>query len=314
MYRSANSGATVNTEREQPMPKRAERFEVVMMATSEINHYAVATRRSWERYCDRHGYGFFLYDHKILCDLHINWSRLEMVRQRQRAGLADWVVLVDADTFVADESFTFEHLVAPYTDKDLLFAPDATRRFGIWLPLDIRGFLLCRTRRPPNGGFILARNNEAGRAFFDRWIELARGPMNHLADRHPRTQGILWRGLFHQHRDRIAVMYGEVVRSGTNRLLDWISLCTKGAFVFHDKRLTLPDGEVAAARLVPGLADLLVSLFNVPTSSNPQRNDCTSYRAIASLRRGGAFSTPFLPIGVAVAIPYRLPIRLQPLP
>ncbi|MGA8260048.1 MAG: hypothetical protein WB783_07535 [Arenicellales bacterium] len=217
----------------------SERFEVVMLATPEIDHYAAATRLSWERYCARHGYDFFLYDRKILGDLHINWSRVEMVRERQRAAGAHWVVMVDADTFVVDESFDLERLVAPYAGKDILFAPDATRRFGLWLPLDLGGFVTCRTWRPPNGGFILVRNNDFGRQFFDEWLALARGPMRHLANRHPRTQGVLWRGLYRRHREGIAVMRGEVVRAGTNRVLDRLSLDTSEAFVLHDKRLTL---------------------------------------------------------------------------
>ncbi len=230
------------------MQRSKPRFEVVMMATPEIAHYADQTRRSWENYCEKHGYDFFLFDRKILADMHINWSRLEMIRQRHRVSEAEWIVLVDADTFVIDDEFTLDSLVAPYGDKDVLFAPDAARRFGVWLPLDMKGFLVCRTRRPPNGGFILVRNNEFGRYFFDRWVALARGPLSHMADRHPRTQGILWKGLYHQHLDRIAVMYGEVVRCGTNRLLDRISLDTTEAFVLHDKRLTLPVSPAVAQR------------------------------------------------------------------
>lgn len=232
--------------------KRSERFEVVMMATPEIDHYAAATRLSWERYCARHGYAFFLYDRKILPDLHINWSRLEMVRERQRAEDADWVVLVDADTFVVDEGFSFDRLVAPYSGKDVLFAPDATRRFGVWLPLDLGGFAICRTWRPPNGGFILVRNNDFGRYFFDEWIALARGSLRHLANRHPRTQGVLWRGLFRRHRDCIGIMYGEVARVGVNRVLDRISLDTSQAFVLHDKRLTVPGSDATIPDSAPG--------------------------------------------------------------
>jgi len=219
-----------------------------MMATPEIAHYSDRTSLSWANYCARHGYDFLLFERKILADMHINWSRLEMIRRRHRASDAEWIVLVDADTFVADVEFTLENLVAPYRDKDVLFAPDAARRFGLWLPLDLRGFLVCRTRRPPNGGFIVVRNNEFGRQFFDQWLWLARGPMRHMADRHPRTQGILWKGLYRLHLDRVAVMYGEIVRCGTNRLLDRLSLDTKDAFVFHDKRLTLPTASATAQR------------------------------------------------------------------
>jgi len=214
-------------------------FEIVMMATREIAHYADGTKRSWSDYCEKNGYAFLVCERKILPDMHVNWSRIEMIRRRQRVSKADWIVLVDADTFVIDDAFRLEELVAPYADKDVLFAPDAARRFGMWLPLDLKGFARCRTRRPPNGGFIIVRNGEFGRYFFDRWLSLARGSLSHMADRHPRTQGILWKALYRQHRDRIAVMRGEVVRYGTNRVLDWISLDTSSAFVLHDKRLTV---------------------------------------------------------------------------
>lgn len=220
-----------------------------MLATQEIAHYAGATRRSWSSYCRKHGYDFFVGERRILANMHINWTRIEMIRRRLRSSQADWIVLVDADTFVTDDDFTLDRLVAPYAGKDVLFAPDAARRFGMWLPLDLKGFVTCRTRRPPNGGFVVVRNNAFGKYFFDRWLELARGSLRHLADRHPRTQGILWKALYRQHRDRVAVMRGEVVRYGTNRVLDWISLDTSSAFVFHDKRLTLPGSQAESPEL-----------------------------------------------------------------
>ena len=208
-----------------------------MLATPEVAHYAERTKSSWDRYCRRHGYGFYVTDRKLVHDMHINWTKIEMMRRHLRRSEADWVVLVDADTHVVRQEVTLENIANRYPGKTLLFAWDGVRRFGMPLAVNRRGRRLCGVRNVPNAGFIVVRNSPLGRTFFDDWLSLARGRYRHLADIHPRNQNVLWAGLFAQYRECIAVLGGKVARIGTSRILDAISLNRDDAFVLHDKRL-----------------------------------------------------------------------------
>ena len=91
----------------------------------------------------------------------------------------------------------------------------------------------------PNAGFCIIRNNELGEEFFTRWLELARGELSHLADRHPRNQNVLWEGLFRQYRDHIHLLRKEILRVGAAPLLEKFLISTGDAVILHDKQLTL---------------------------------------------------------------------------
>ena len=86
-------------------------FDVAMLATSHIDHYALATRANWQAYCDRHGYRFVCWPEAVLEDMHLIWSKIELMRRHLRDTTADWLVVVDADTVVNDPDRTLEELV-----------------------------------------------------------------------------------------------------------------------------------------------------------------------------------------------------------
>ena len=104
------------------------------------------------------------------------------------------------------------------------------------MPLSLRGVVSARTLRPPNCGFMMIRKSDFGIRFLDEWLENGRGKLKHIADVFPREQWVLWRSLFREQRDRIAVLGPEVMRMGNQSLLDrWTNW--SDAFVLHDKRL-----------------------------------------------------------------------------
>lgn len=210
-----------------------------MLATPEIDFYAAHTTSQWRDYCARHGYHFRLERKRLVPDMHINWSKIELVRRTLAERRYDVVLLIDADTIIADPERRLEALLDDHPGKDLLFCPDTTRRFRLHWPLNFRSVFVCRAWRPPNAGFILMRSGDYARRFFDDWLSLAReGELAKWADVHPRNQNVLWRGLFRRHRSRITVLDREVGRIGVNQALDGISITTDGAFVLHDKRLS----------------------------------------------------------------------------
>ena len=46
-------------------------FNVVMLATADISHYADETAENWRAYCKRHGYSFEQEYKRMLEDMHI---------------------------------------------------------------------------------------------------------------------------------------------------------------------------------------------------------------------------------------------------
>lgn len=212
-------------------------FDVAMLATPHIDHYALATAENWQAYCNRHGYRFTRWREPVLEDMHLIWSKIELMRRHVRSMTADWLLVVDADTVVNHPDRTLTDLVLEHPDQDLLISEDCARRFGIPVALSLRGVLCSRSLRPPNCGFMMIRRSRFAQRFLDEWLQNGRGKLKHIADVFPREQWVLWRSLFREHRDRIAVLGSEVMRIGNNRFLDSVATDWSDAFVLHDKRL-----------------------------------------------------------------------------
>ncbi|MGD1955461.1 MAG: hypothetical protein ACFBZ9_09555, partial [Sphingomonadales bacterium] len=51
-------------------------FDVIMLATPNIDYYANKTRENWSKYCIRHGYNFTCYRKHVIEDMHIVWSKV----------------------------------------------------------------------------------------------------------------------------------------------------------------------------------------------------------------------------------------------
>ncbi|MBW1875585.1 MAG: hypothetical protein JRI98_09420 [Deltaproteobacteria bacterium] len=140
-------------------------FDVAMLATRQIDHYAAATQANWRAYCDRHGYEFTCWRDAVLDDMHLIWSKIELMRRHMREMTAEWLVVVDADTIVNKPERELADLVRAHPDKDFLISEDCSRRFGIPVPLSLRGVVSARTLRPGNCGFMMIRASDFGRRF-----------------------------------------------------------------------------------------------------------------------------------------------------
>lgn len=215
------------------------KFDVAMLATPNIDYYATKTRKSWEDYSERHGYNFICWRETVLDDMHLIWSKVELMRRHIEQTDADWLLVVDADTLVNRAEITLNEILAKYPNKDFIISEDCSRRFGIPFPFDTLSLRLTRSWRAPNCGFMMIRANDYGLDFMTRWLAHGRGDCAHVADIFPREQRILWMTLFHQERERIAVMGPEVMRMGNNKFLDKFTTDWSKAFVLHDKRLPL---------------------------------------------------------------------------
>ena len=186
--------------------------EVIMLATCDIENYAQYSRTAWEKFCGVRGYCFFHYPDKLLSDMHINWSKIEMVRRHLAATKADIVVLVDADTYVCDPRLDLGAIADSHPDKELIFSQDCRNIGPFVLPLNYEAAFKYKTRKLPNAGFVLIRNTDFSKRFFDKWLDLARNDLKALADTHPRNQRVLWEGLYFQNGNKIALLERQVER------------------------------------------------------------------------------------------------------
>ncbi len=215
------------------------KIDVVVMATSEIDDYALETLASWRSYCVQHGYTLTHYDQQVLPELHINWSKIELARQHLRTSDCDWMIVADADTWVCDRARRLEMFINDEAGTEAVFSSDTSTRFGVLMPLSIRGVWECRTWICPNAGFFAIRNSSAGQEFMDEWMELPFGRLSDIADQPPRDQLVLWRGLFGKWKSKIRIDKWNVLRVLDD--FNWWQIKTifGAPFIAHDKRLTL---------------------------------------------------------------------------
>lgn len=183
-----------------------------MLATSELDHYALSSRRLWDRYCRARGHDFHAYNQILLPDMHVNWSKIEMVRQHLASSTADLVVMVDADTYACHEESCLLGMLSPHDAKDIVFSRDCTQVGGLLMPTNLSAALRYRTVNLPNAGFIAIRNGEFARRFFDEWLHLAKGSLSDLANRHPRNQRVLWEGLYFQNIGKLGLFGPQIQR------------------------------------------------------------------------------------------------------
>ena len=214
-------------------------FNVVMLATAEISHYADQTAENWEAYCQRHGYSFERQYECMLEDMHIVWSKVALVKRQLERSSADWIVFVDADTRVNRPLVKLDSLVSTYPGKQMLISEDCSRRLGVPIPLSLQGPLTMRRWRAGNTGFMMFQNSRWCAGMVARWLDLGRGELSSISDVFPREQMVFWKKLYHEYKEGIAVIGQEIMRMGFESYLDPLTLNTRTAFVHHDK--SLPD-------------------------------------------------------------------------
>lgn len=194
------------------MTQATKRCEVIMLATPEIDGYARYSRLLWSEYCARNRCQFYHYPDKLVPDMHVNWSKIEMARRHLASSEADIIALVDADTYVCNPDMSLTGLLGEYPQRQMVFAQDTIRRGNLEVPLDLVSAFSHGALRLPNAGFVLMENSKFTKGIFDNWLALARNDLKHLADRHPRNQRVFWRGLYFQNQDKIGLLDGRVRR------------------------------------------------------------------------------------------------------
>ncbi|MCV9386828.1 hypothetical protein [Reichenbachiella ulvae] len=174
-------------------------IDILMLSTEHIDIYTQYSIPIWKKYCEQHGYSFHHYGEKLIPDMAFTWSRIKMIQDHFKKSNAEYVMMVDADTFLYHDRLDqkLEELIDKYMigDKRILFQKDGSDRMGIYFSHNWALSFKVGRWALPNAGFNIMRNCPEVHQFIDTWLELGQGKLRHLADVHPRTQNVLLHGV-----------------------------------------------------------------------------------------------------------------------
>ncbi|MFZ9046646.1 MAG: hypothetical protein ACO2ZZ_12335 [Cyclobacteriaceae bacterium] len=165
------------------------KIKILQLVTPHIDGFAVFSVRSIIHYAKRYGYSYSIFRDKLIEDMHINWTKIEMMRIAFDDPTYDYLVLFDADMLILPTAKRIEALPG-FGQYDLI------------MPQDTPLF----TSNKPNAGCIIVRNSSLGKEIFEKWIRIARNEGSYLADIHPRNQRIFWKYLLPKYRGKLKLM------------------------------------------------------------------------------------------------------------
>lgn len=180
-------------------PENKKKIDVLMLATNHIDIYTQFSIPMWKKYCKKHDYNFFHYSENFLSDMAFTWSRIQMLINHQVESEADYIMMVDADTFIYHDMYelSIEQIIEDFMSagKQILFQKDGSITAGIYFSHNFKLSYELNRWTLPNAGFNIMANTVETKNFLETWVELGRGKLKHLADIHPRTQNVLIRGV-----------------------------------------------------------------------------------------------------------------------
>ncbi len=153
----------------------------VQLATPQIDEFAKYSLANVGQYCRQHGYGHYVQRTHTVPDMHINWSKIDLLRHVfDTFKEAEYYVLFDADIIIQDFDKSVDFFLEKYADANthILFSADTPLRLSL--------------KARPNAGLIIIKNSPTGKKIIDRWIEASRTDGAQYNDTHPRNQLVYW--------------------------------------------------------------------------------------------------------------------------
>ena len=154
------------------------KFDLYQLITPNIDDYAQYGMASVYGYAQKHGYSYSVQRSQLVEDMHVNWTKIEMIRQALLLSASKWIVLFDADLILMNSEISLDFFIEKMPSNIHILMPGDTHFFK-W--------------RKPNAGFIMVRRSQQGRKIVDEWMKASRGEGNELANKHPRNQRIYWK-------------------------------------------------------------------------------------------------------------------------
>ena len=153
----------------------------VQLATPHIDEFAKYSIANVSAYCRQHGYGHYVQRRHTVPDMHINWSKIDLLRHVfDTFKEAEYYILFDADIIIQDLKKSVDFFLGKYADDNthILFSADTPLRLSF--------------KARPNAGLIIVKNSPTGKQIINRWIEASRTDGAQYNDTHPRNQLVYW--------------------------------------------------------------------------------------------------------------------------
>lgn len=167
----------------------------VQLATPHIDVFAKYSMANVREYCRCHGYAHYVQRVHTVPDMHINWSKIDLMRHVfDRFPESDYYILFDADIVVRDFSKSIDFFVNKFAHSDthILFSADTPLRLSL--------------KPRPNAGLIMLKNSETGRMIIERWIEASTTDGAKYNNTHPRNQLVYWNCVMPQYESYQTVL------------------------------------------------------------------------------------------------------------
>lgn len=173
--------------------------KIVQLATSNIDEYALYSIASIRKYAKNHGYDYLVQRKKSVHDLHINWSKIDMLSKAMDSsaeGDHSYIVMIDADTVIVNSARPIEYFIEKFKKPEtaIFFAKDT--------PLHIN------FKKIPNAGFVIVKNNDVGRRIIKKWMHAAYNEGKQFNDIHPRNQLVYWNCVEPHFKDNQVILPG----------------------------------------------------------------------------------------------------------
>ena len=136
--------------------------------------------KAFRNYASKYGYDFKLYEEPLLHDLHINFTKMEIMRRELLNSNIDYTVLFDADISIK-KSIRIENIIDYVSGVDCIAMPKDVVH-GI---IKGKDSLILRRNSKVNAGFIIGKNCKRTSEIMGMWISDARGECKDVADIHP---------------------------------------------------------------------------------------------------------------------------------
>jgi len=208
-------------------------IDILMLSTKEIELYTKYSIPIWKKYCETHNYQFYHFCEKLIPDMAFTWSRIKMIQLHLEKVKSDYVIMVDADTFIYHNNLNFklEHLIDKYMvdGKEVLFQRDGSDRFGLYFSHNFKLSYEMKRWKLPNAGFNIMKNSDNVREMINEWLDLGQNKLRHLADIHPRTQNVLLRGVMQnpKYNEIIGYLPSSIVSKRNTKFCRHLSAMTK---------------------------------------------------------------------------------------
>ena len=73
------------------------KFDIYQLITPNIDEYAQYGLASIYEYAKKHRYSYSVQRSQLVEDMHVNWTKIEMIKQALLLSESEWIVLFDAD-------------------------------------------------------------------------------------------------------------------------------------------------------------------------------------------------------------------------